>query len=326
MAEAVQVVESARIGPERRRELAVGVVGCGRLGASLALGLASAGYRIAAVAGRGSRRAEGLAEAIPGARALAAPELVRGSDLILLAVPDDAVAAVAAALPWRRGQAAVHCAGALDLGPLAPLAARGAARGCLHPLQAFPDPGGSPERGRGIAVGIEAAEGAGTDLGALLEALAADLGAGATVRLEGVDRSCYHAAAVLASNDVVALAAAAARAWTLAGLPASEAPRALGPLLAGAASAVAGLPPGAALASALTGPLARGDLATVARHLDALAREPSLRALYAALGRELLALDLGHPPRSAAALAALLDGPEGGGTPQARARPPVEQA
>ena len=317
------MAKSARIGFAARRELAVGVIGCGRLGASLARGMTSAGYRVTALAGRGSGRAEALARAIPGASALSAEDVVRESDLVLIAVPDATVAALAATLPWRRGQAAVHCAGALDLAPLAPLAASGVALGCLHPLQAFPDPAGSPERLRGIAVGVEAAEEDGSDLGALLEALAADLGAERTLRLEGIDRACYHAAAVLASNDVVALAAAAARAWALAGLPVQEAPRALGPLLVGAASAVAELPPAAGLEAALTGPLARGDIPTVAGHLEALAREPSLRALYAALGRELLALDLAHPPHTAAALATLLAPPEVGETPQAGAGAPA---
>ncbi len=318
--EVAHVAEGRRIGAEGRRELAASVIGCGRLGASLAQAMARAGYRVSALAARRRARAEALARAVPGARAQAAAEAVRGADLVLLAVPDAAVARVAAALPWRRGQAAVHCAGALDLEALAPASARGAARGCLHPLQAFPDEDGSPERWRGIAVGVEASEEDGTELGALLESLAADLGAGRTLRLEGVDRACYHAAAVLASNDVVALAAASARAWALAGLPAEDAPRALGPLLAGAASAVAGLPEGAGLEAALTGPLARGDLPTVARHLEALAREPSLEALYAALGRELLALPLSHPPGTASGLAALLAAPGEAAAPGA-ARP-----
>ena len=311
------MAEGARIGAEGRRELAVGVIGCGRLGASLARAMASAGYRVAALAARRRSRAQALARAIPGARARTAAAAARGADLVLLAVPDAAVARVAETLPWRRGQAAVHCAGALGLEALSAAAASGAARGCLHPLQAFPDRDGSPERWRGIAVGVEAAEEDGSDLGALLESLAADLGAGRTLRLEGVDRSCYHAAAVLASNDVVALAAASARAWALAGLPAAEAPRALGPLLSGAASAVAGLPPGAGLEGALTGPLARGDLPTVARHLEALAREPSLQALYAALGRELLALPLPHPPETASGLSALLQEPGAPAGPRA---------
>ncbi len=313
------MAEALRIGAGRRRELAVSVVGSGRLGASLARALAAAGYRVAALAGRGPGRAEALARAIPGARALAAPAAAREGDLVLLCVPDDAVEGLAAELPWRRGQAAVHCSGALGLSALGAASRRGAARGCLHPLQAFPDPAGSPERWRGIVAGVEAAEEEGTALGALLEALAADLGASRTLRLEGVDRACYHAAAVLASNDVVALAAASARAWALAGLPAAEAPRALAPLLAGAASAVAALPEGAALGGALTGPVARGDLATVSRHLEALSREPALRELYAALGRELLALDLPHPPETASELAALLRAP--GGAPGRARRP-----
>ena len=267
--------------------------------------MAAAGYRVATLAGRDPQRPAALARAIPAARATTAAEVVRASDLVLLTVPDGAVEAVAAALPWRPGQGAVHCAGALGLEALSPVASAGVARGCLHPLQAFPDPAGTPDRLHGIAVGIEAAEAGGSDLGALLEALALDLGAARTLRLEGVDRARYHAAAVLASNDVVALAAAAARAWVLAGLPAGEAPQSLGPLLAGAAEAVAALPEGAPLAAALTGPVARGDLHTVRRHLDALADEPSLASLYRALGRELLDLGLAHSPAASAALDAM---------------------
>ena len=302
----------ARLAPKGRHRLAVGVVGCGRLGASLALALAAAGYRVVALAGRDPVRAQALAAAIPDARAVVPYVAVRATELVLLAVPDDAVEELASALPWRPGQAVVHCAGALDLAPLAAAAGVGAATGCLHPLQAFPEPGGSPERLRGVAIGVEAAEAGGSALGALLEALALDLGAARTLRLESVDRARYHAAAVLASNDVVALAAAAGRAWALAGLPAEQAAPALGPLLAGAAEAVAALPPGKPLAAALTGPLARGDVATVRRHLDALAEDPRLAALYRALGRELLALGLAHPPAVAAELRALLGGEPGG--------------
>jgi predicted short-subunit dehydrogenase-like oxidoreductase (DUF2520 family) len=287
--------------------LAIGVIGCGRLGASLARALAAAGYRVVALAGRDPARPRALAGAIPGARAVAPEEAARSAELLLLAVPDAAVEELASALPWRPGQAAVHCAGALDLAPLAAAAAAGAARGCLHPLQAFPEPGGSPQRLRGVTIGVEAAEADGSALGALLEALALDVGAARTLRLEGVDRARYHAAAVLASNDVVALAAAAGRAWALAGLPAEQAAPALGPLLVGAAEAVAALPPGEPLRTALTGPLVRGDVATVRGHLDALAGEPGLAALYRALGRELLALGLAHRPAAAAELRALLD-------------------
>ena len=159
---------------------------------------------------------------------------------------------------------------------------------------------------RGILCGVEAGN---AELGNLLEAIAQDLGA-RPVRLEGVDRGIYHAAAVLASNDLIALAAAATRAWVRAGLPAALARDGLAPLLRAAAENVGGLP----LEQALTGPVARGDIATLERNLRALEAEPDLRELYRRLALELLRLDLGHPRNVAAALrTALRDGNETAG-------------
>jgi predicted short-subunit dehydrogenase-like oxidoreductase (DUF2520 family) len=287
--------------PERRRELPIAIVGAGRLGSALALALGREGYRVVAIAGRDARRARALAARIEGAAAVAPRASLDSAELVFLTVPDDAVGSVAGALSWRAGQAAVHCSGALGLDVLEAAARQGAAVGCLHPIQSFPDPDGDPDRFHGIAAGIEAAE----PLGETLEAMASELGA-RPVRLEGVDRGLYHAAGVLASNDVIALAAAAIRAWRLAGLSECDARRAAGPLLAGAANAVAELPEDRPLREALTGPVARGDLATVERHLAALAAEPRLRELYRRLGSELLALDLGHDAATARRLRELL--------------------
>jgi predicted short-subunit dehydrogenase-like oxidoreductase (DUF2520 family) len=102
---------------------------------------------------------------------------------------------------------------------------------------------------------------------------------------------------------VVALAAAAERTWALAGLPPATAHAALSPLLLGAASNVAAL----GTVTALTGPVARGDVATVERHLRALAADPALLDLYRRLGAELLALPLGLPDEARARLAALFE-------------------
>ena len=148
-----------------------------------------------------------------------------------------------------------------------------------------------------VEAGVDAAEPA---LAVELQALVRALGATA-FSLQGVDRPAYHAAAVLVSNCVVALHAAAARAWTLAGLPAESARAALAPLTAGAALAIAHNP----LPLALTGPVARGDSATVAGHLRALSGDLPLSALYRALARELLALPLTLAPEARAALEAL---------------------
>ena len=273
-----------------RRRLAIGVVGAGRLGSALTAALQAGGYTRLTVASRHPTHARALATRL-GADATEAAALVAPCDLVFLAVPDAAIAPLAARLPWRPGQAVVHCSGALGLEVLTAAAATGGLRhGCLHPLQTFAAGTPAPEAPglfRGIVCGVEADDEA---LGSLLEAIARDLEA-RPIRLEGVDRALYHAAAVLVSNDLVALVAAAGRVWILAGLPAAGAPEALGPLLRAAAANVATEP----LAQALTGPVARGDVATVQQHLRALEAEPDLRELYRRLALELLRLDLGHP-------------------------------
>ena len=278
----------------------IAVVGPGRLGASLARALVDAGYGVAAVAGHSRGAAERLASRLgPGVVAVSAPEAVLRCGLVFLTVPDAAIGSLAAELPWRAGQAAVHCSGALGLDLLDPAVEAGASAGCLHPLQSFASSDGEPERFRGIVCGVEGAP----PLGERLERMVAGLGA-ASVRLEGVDRARYHAAAVFASNYAVATAAAAVRAWTAAGLPPERSRDALAPLLLGAAGNVAARD----LPQALTGPVARGDVETVERHLAALAGEPGLAALYRQLGAELLRLDLGLDAATLARLRELLGG------------------
>lgn len=281
----------------------IAVIGAGRLGSSLALALHAAGYPVRAVSSRSPASAEALATQIDGAEATPPEDAVAACDLVFLTVPDGEIAPLAASLPWRDGRFAVHCSGALALDVLAPAAQTGALTGCLHPLQSFPSRS-SPEdasRFRDIACGVEAPP----PLDAALEGIVADLGA-SVIRLEGVDRARYHAAAVFVSNYAVALAATAGRAWELAGLPADRARAALAPLMLGTAQNIAA----DELATALTGPIARGDVATVERHLAALAPpdgDPALAALYRRLGAELLRLDLDHPPEIAARLRELLD-------------------
>lgn len=286
---------STEIGP-------IGIIGAGRLGCSLAVALHAAGYKVQAVASHTPASAQVLASQLRGAKATTPEAVVERCETVFLTVPDGEIASLTASLPWREGQAAVHCSGALGLDALAAASEAGALAGCLHPLQSFPSREGDAARFRGIVCGVEAPG----PLAAVLEAIARDLG-GEVVRLEGVDRARYHAAAVFASNYAVALAAAAGRAWELAGLPAEQARRALAPLLLGAATNIAGHD----LADALTGPVARADLATVERHLAALSApdgDPQLAALYRSLGAELLRLDLGHPPETMERLRELFEG------------------
>lgn len=286
-----------------QRPAAIGIIGAGRLGASLSVALQAAGHAVAAIASRNPDSAAALVAQLEGdTRVLVAREVAEACDLLFLTVPDGEIESLAEGLPWHGGQAVVHCSGAVGLAVLAPAAEAGVGTGCLHPLQSFPSRVGEPQRFRGIVCGVEGEE----PLGSLLERIARELGAG-VVRLEGVDRARYHAAAVFGSNYVVALAVAAQRAWELAGLPGEQARSALAPLMLGAAENVAER----ATAEALTGPVARGDDATIERHLAALDGEPELSALYRRLGAELLRLDLGHAPERAARLRELLEPVEG---------------
>lgn len=283
---------------------AVGLIGAGRLAAALAAGLARAGYPVRAIASARIESARSLAAALgPGVAASADPgDVAAACDVAFLTVPDSAIRPLAERIGWRQGQVVAHCSGALGLGELAAARPGGAVPACFHPLQTFPSRTPEPARFEGIFCGVEGAEPA----HGWLEQVARDLGA-RPFPLEGVDRAVYHAAAVVASNHVIALASAAARLWAMAGLPVESGREALAPLLLAAANNVARME----LALALTGPVARGDIATIARHLDALERDPGLRELYRQLSDELLRLPLGHDEATTGRLRALLAGPGG---------------
>ena len=206
--------------------------------------------------------------------------------MVFLTVPDAAVASVAGEVAAggdiQATVAFVHCSGALGLGPLGPLAARHPV-GSFHPLQSFPRPR-PPEAFRGSLVAIDAGSLA---LRRRLERLARDLGAKPR-GVDEVDRVVYHAAAVFASNYLVALAGEAVELLGTIGWSETEAVAGLVPLMGGALAEVERRGP----TRALTGPIRRGDVETVTRHLEALAGldagspgKPPKASLYRMLGQ-----------------------------------------
>jgi len=277
----------------------IGIIGTGRLAASLAAALLEAGYPVVAIAGRDAATSEALATRL-GSGVLAVPtptEVLGRAQVVFLAVPDSTVGPLAAVLPWHADHWAVHCSGAVRLDALRPVVDAGGVAGCLHPLQSFPSRGPEPQRFQHVTCGVEAAE----PLGAYLEQIAQRVGA-RSVRLEGIDRARYHAAAVFASNYAVALMRLAERTWTSAGLPEDAGREALAPLLAAVAENVGRLD----LAAALTGPIARGDVSTVEAHLAALEALPDVARTYRMLGAELLSLPIPLPEDARRALEDLL--------------------
>lgn len=233
---------------------ALAVVGAGRVGSSLAAAAERAGVDVR-LAGR-----EGAIDAC------------RDAEAALLCVPDDAIReaaeAIAAAAPHLRF--AGHTSGASGLDALESLAAAGATTFSLHPLQTIPD--GSTE----VTGAPAAISGRTTEALELARKLADRLGM-RPFEIPEEQRAAYHAAASMASNFLVALEESAAGLLAAAGAP--DARELLAPLVLRTAANWSERG-----AAALTGPIARGDEATVARHLDALRETaPELVPLYEAL-------------------------------------------
>ena len=233
---------------------ALAVVGAGRVGASIAAASQRAGLNVT-LAGR--------AEAI---------DACRSAEAALFCVPDEAIervaSAIAASAPELRY--AGHTSGASGLDALAPLAAAGTAAFSLHPLQTVPD------RSTDFTACPCAISGSDAAALALARSLAERLGM-RPFEIPEERRAAYHAAASIASNFLVALEESAAELLGEAGAP--DARELLAPLVLRTAANWSERG-----AAALTGPIARGDDATVARHLEALrGAAPELIPLYEAL-------------------------------------------
>jgi len=259
------------------------IVGAGRLGTTLGKSLRERGWRIGAVVTRSAATSRAAVRAIGGGTpraGLTREALV--ADVIFLAVPDDALAGVARTLARIggkecRGLVFLHASGALDRKVLAALARLGASTGSLHPMQTF--------SGRGLQKHAPKLEG--VIFAVEGDAKAVRAGRGIAVALGGVpvmidarSKPAYHAAGVLVAGHALALVEAAARMLIKTGFTRPQAVKTLLPLMRQMLDNFSRLGPQASW----TGPVARGDYATVGKHVNALRRHPrEFRRAYAAL-------------------------------------------
>ena len=258
----------------------IALVGAGRVAQALAIALARAGIAVAAVGSRREALGAGWPESCP--QPCSPQAAADRAVLVLLTVPDDAIAPTARALRWRPDHQVVHCSGATEVAALAAAAEAGAATGGLHPLQIFSDPVQAAERLRGSTAAIEA-DG---ELARVLHRLAARLGLRPIVLSPGM-RVRYHVAAGYAASFLLPVLAQAAGLWKTFGVDESDALAALLPLARGTLDAVEGR----GLAGAVSGPIARGDAGVVAAHLAALeAIGAPEAAFYRGLARPQVAL------------------------------------
>lgn len=262
-----------RAEPRRWR---TGVIGAGRVGAVLAAALRAAGHPVVAASAPSDASRLRVETLLPGLEPSPPTAVARRSELLLLTVPDDALAGVvgmlAASDALRPGQVVVHTSGRHGTAVLGPAIERGVVAAALHPAMTFTGTDVDLDRLPGTVLGLTAGP-AGTAVG---EQLAADLGARVVVVPEE-ERVRYHAALAHGANHLVTLIGQSMELLRATGSPDPAA--VLRPLLQAALDN--------ALAygdAALTGPVVRGDLRTVAAHLAALeSADPSTASAYRAM-------------------------------------------
>ena len=262
----------------RPARLAVGVIGAGRVGAVLGAALAQAGHRVVAASGVSARSKERAADLLDGITLTDPFDVAGRADLVLIAVPDDALVplinglADAQAVPT--GTLVAHTSGRYGADVLAPLTRIGALPLALHPVMTFTGTRVDLARLAGACFGVTAPD----PLRPVAEALVVEMGSDPQW-VEEDKRGLYHAALANGANHLVTLVAQSGALLAKAGV--ENPSRLLGPLL------------GAALDNALrsgdlalTGPVARGDAGTVAVHIEEIAAiSPEAAAAYVAMAR-----------------------------------------
>jgi predicted short-subunit dehydrogenase-like oxidoreductase (DUF2520 family) len=258
----------------------VGIVGAGRAGLALAVALRRVRVPVVGVHARRERPVPAGVKLTWGG----APPWLGEVGVVIVAVSDDGLWSCAAELARAGtlglGQTALHLSGALTHDVLAPLGSLGVATGSMHPMAALgPEPVAASRRFRGATFALEG------DLAAVgvADAVVRRLH-GVPITLAPELKAVYHAGAVFASNYVVTMIAVAARLLEQAGVAPDAALPGLLALARGTVDDIEARGP----AGALTGPAARGDLATIRHHLAALAHGDA--ELYRAVARQAVQL------------------------------------
>lgn len=259
----------------------VAIVGCGTVGTAMGKLLKNIDYRISGVATSNLETARKAAEVTGSERFSDSPwEVTRGADVVFITTPDDLIESTCMSISEQRGfdnnAVVIHCSGALSSDILSSARDCGAVVASLHPLQSFASVDQAVSLVPGSFCTIEG------DSGALqiVREVVKDLG-GILLEITPEKKTLYHAAAVAASNYLVTLIHLALELNEAAGLPSDTSFNALLPLIRGTLSNIGakGIP------DSLTGPIARGDVATVSTHLKAIEKDASeLLILYRCLG------------------------------------------
>jgi predicted short-subunit dehydrogenase-like oxidoreductase (DUF2520 family) len=270
----------------------LGFIGAGPVGTTFGACLYSRGYNVLGVTDINSSASERFAEFVSGSRVFDNnQELVDAAEMVFITTADEFISKVCSGLKWRAGQVVVHCSGASTVESLETAKNQGALVGSIHPCQSFASAEQAIANLPGSTFAIEAEEPVNSILTGMARALEGDI-----VYLTSEDKTLYHAAAAIACNYFVTIEKLATDLWKNFGKTSADGIKAYMPLLRGTLANIenTGFP------NCLTGPIARGDVATIRRHLAALKRSaPDLLPLYKMLG--LCTIPIGQAKGSLAA-------------------------
>ena len=272
---------------QKKKSLDIAMIGAGTLATALAAALHHRGYRITEIVSRDNPQSRGRAGTLAkrvGARAVTFREAEFVARITWICVPDDAISSVAEQLTategWRR-KIAVHSSGALGSEVLNPVKTLGAAIASAHPLMTFV----SSSQGSltGVPFAMEGDAKALSIVGAVVRSLG-----GKPFRIAAESKAAYHLFGFFSSPALAALIASAQQAGKLAGLTERRARELMEPIVRQTIDNCFRTDPG----RAFSGPLRRGDLATIRKHLDVLKQSPELLQAYKALAQ----ISLKHLP------------------------------
>ena len=280
----------------------INVIGGGRAGRTLARVWALNGtFAIGDVLDPSSEAGADAVAFIGSGRAVSALDEMRSADVWMLTPPDGRIVscgkALAASGLLKAGNVVFHCSGALPSRDLAAAMTHGTAVASIHPLKSFADPKAAAQSFDGTYC---TAEGDATAL-AVLKPAFERIGA-RVFEIDPTFKTIYHAASVIVCNYLVALLETGIRSYEKSGFKRDDALRVMEPLVRETLDNVFRL----GTAEALTGPIARGDHAVVARQVDALeAWDPRVAAIYKELGAVAVELARAQGKTDATALASI---------------------
>jgi predicted short-subunit dehydrogenase-like oxidoreductase (DUF2520 family) len=258
----------------------IAILGFGRVGAAVGFLLQSKGYTVSAVASRSSNPFTKGSAYTEGNIYTDFVQAASSADDIFITTPDDAIASTCKTISEggaiQRGKRVIHMSGACDLSVLDSAREAGGLVGCIHPLQTFADTESAIRHLPGSTFGITADE----KMKSWVLQIVKDLG-GKPLFISEKDKPLYHAAACVASNYLVTLMSIVERLFVSVGFDRKDAVDSFLPLVKATINNIERM----GTAQALTGPISRGDIETLKKHLRAIdSKCPDLSDVYRTLG------------------------------------------